>query len=172
MTPDALAIIERLLKAALFVPVIALIAWWIFTNWMDRALSLQEAAIGFALLTVAGTLGVSSIIVGGWGFVSILAGVYLAVLAVAGWEYVYWRRREREDFTSEIANYEAAVEKDPTNAAAYSFLGEAHLRLCNFEQAEGALERALELDPESKRDRRLLRMARERRSRPTWWRVD
>jgi len=172
MTPDALGIVERLFKAVLFVPVMALIAWWIFTNWLDRTLSLREAAVGLALLAVAFTLGVSSIVVGGWSFVSVLAGVYLAVLALAGWEYTYWRRRERQDLVSEIAGYQAAIEKDPTNAAAHSFLGEAHLRLRNFEQAEEALQKALELDPESGRDRKLLRMARERRSRMTWWRVD
>jgi tetratricopeptide (TPR) repeat protein len=172
MTPEALAIIERLFKALIFVPTIGLVGWWIFTNWLDRTLSLEETVIASLLLGAAFALGVVSIIAGGWGFLGVIAIVYLALVALLVWEYIYWRRREREHHLSEIARYQQAVEQDPTNAAAYSFLGENLLRLRRFEDAQEAVEKALQLDPESKRDRRLLRLAKERRPQYPWRRTD
>ena len=172
MTPEALGIIERLFKAAIFVPTLGLVSWWIFTNWLDRTLTLQEAAIGFCLVGAAFLLGVISIITGGWGFVGILALVYAAILALAVWEYVYWRRRERDRCLSEVGRYRSAVEKDPMNAAAHSFLGENLLKLRCFDEARAALEKALALDPECKRDQRLVRLARRGRSDARWRRLD
>ena len=172
MTPEALDIIERLFKALIFVPTIALIGWWIFTNLLDRTLTLEEAATGFLLLGAAFALGVISIISGGWGFLGVIAVVYLALVALLVWEYIYWRRREREHHLSEITRYQQAIEQDPTNAAAYSFLGENLMRLRRFDEAQEAFEKALQLDPESKRDRRLLRLAKERRPQYPWRRTD
>jgi len=172
MTAEVLSIIERVFKALILVPTIALVAWWIFAAWLDRTLGAQEAWIGLALLAAAFALGVVSIISGGWGFLAIIALVYLAVLALTAHEYTYWRRREREHYLAEVEKYKAAIERDPSNAAAYSFLGEACLRLGRFEEAEAAFELALERDPESKRDRRLLRLAQQRRTQYPWVRTD
>jgi tetratricopeptide (TPR) repeat protein len=171
-TPELVAIIERTFKALIFVSILGLIAWWIFTNWLEGALAVEEAVIGFGLTALAFCLGVSSIVAGGWGFLGILAFVYLGLLALGVWQYVYWRRREHEHWLSEIDKYRDAIDRDPRNAAAYSFLGEACLRLSRFEEAQAALEMALELDPASKRDQRLLRQARERRSQIPWLRSD
>jgi tetratricopeptide (TPR) repeat protein len=165
MAPEAVAVIERLFKAAIFVPIIALVAWWIFGAWLDRTLGAKEAWIGLCLLAAAFALGVVSIIAGGWGFLGIIGLVYLAVVALSAYEYTYWRRRERDHYLAEVERYKEAIERDPSNAAAYTFLGEACLRLGRFEEAEAAFEAALELDPESKRDRRLLLLAQERRAR-------
>ena len=172
VTPEALGIIERLFKAAILVPTLGLISWWIFTNWLDHTLTVQEAAIGFSLVGAAFLLGVISIIRGGWGFIGILALIYAAILTLAVWEYVYWRRRERDHCESEVARYRSAIENDPVNAAAYSFLGENLLKLTRFEEARAALEKALELDPESNRDQRLLRLARRHRPQARWRRLD
>jgi len=172
MSAEALAIIERLFKALIFVPTIALVGWWIFANYLDRTLTIQEAFFGFLLLGVAFVLGVVSIVAGGWGFFGIMAIVYLAILALVTWEYVYWRRREKEHHLAEVEKLRNAIEKDPANAAAYSFLGENLVRLSRFEEAQEMFEKALELDPESKRDRRLLRQARERRTQYPWMRSD
>ena len=172
MTLEAIAIIERIFKAMIFVPMIALVGWWLFTNWLDRTLSLEETVTGFFLLGAAFVLGVISIISGGWGFLGVIAVVYLALVALLVWEYIYWRRREREHHLSEIARYQQAIEQDPTNAAAYSFLGENLLSLRRFDEAQEAVEKALQLDPESKRDRRLLRLAKERRPQYPWRRTD
>jgi len=172
VTPDLIAIIERLFKALIFVPTIALVAWWIFSAWLDRTLGAQEAWIGLGLLATTFALGVISIIAGGWGFLGIIALVYLAVVALTAYEYTYWRRREHEHYLAEVERYKAAIERDPSNAAAYSFLGEACLRLGRFDEAEAAFELALELDPESKRDHRLLRLARQRRTQYPWVRTD
>jgi tetratricopeptide (TPR) repeat protein len=172
VNPEVLAIVERLFKAAILVPTLGLVSWWIFTNWLDRTLTLQEAVIGFCLVGSAFLLGVISIIRGGWGFLGILALVYAAILVLAAWEYVYWRRREREHCLSEVARYRSAIERDPMNAAAHSFLGENLLKLSRFDEARAALDRALELDPQSERDRRLLKQAEERRARIAWRRTD
>jgi tetratricopeptide (TPR) repeat protein len=172
VTPDALAIIERLFKAFIFVPSIGLVAWWIFSAWLDRSIDSEEAWIGLGLLAIAFSVGVISIIAGGWGFIGIIAVVYVALLALAVYEYIYWRRRERDHYQSEVEKFKAAIERDPTNAAAHSFLGDACLRLGRFDEAEAALEIALQLDPESKKDRRLLKQARERRRQFGWRRLD
>jgi len=172
MTPEAMGIIERLFKAAIFVPVMALAAWWIFTNWLERTLTASEALVGFALVGAAFLLGVVSITAGGWGFLGVIGLVYAAVLGVATWEYVYWRRREREHLLSELKKYEEAIERDGRNAAAHSFLGEAHLKLQHFGEAAAAFEKALAIAPESKRDQKLLEQARQRRAQSKWRRLD
>ena len=170
MTSEGMDIILRLFKALIFVPMMALIAWWLFSNLLDKTLAFNEALLGFALLGLAFFIGVVSIIQGGWGFLGVIAFVYLLLLGLACWEYIYWRRRERDHCLEQIEVYRAAIENDPTNAAAYSFLGAAHLRLRDFEQAEAALRKALELDPESGKDKVLLKRARERRaSLPRRW---
>jgi cytochrome c-type biogenesis protein CcmH/NrfG len=173
MTPEAIDVIVRLFKAAIFVPIIGLVTWWILSNWLvEQTLNAEEALIGLLFVVVAFFLGVGSIVAGGWGFLGILAMVYVGLLGVLAWQYIYWRRREHEHWLSEVEKYRAAIDRDPRNAAAYSFLGEACLRLSRFEEAQAALEVALELDPESKRDHRLLRLARERRTQYPWMRSD
>ncbi len=173
MTPEAIEIIVRLFKAFIFVPVIGLVTWWILSNWLvEQTLNAEEALIGLCFVAVAFFLGVGSVIAGGWGFLGVLAIVYAAILGLVAWQYIYWRRRDHEHYLAEVEKYEDAIDRDPTNAAAYSFLGESYLRLSRFEEAEAALEVALELDPESKRDRRLLRQAKERRSQIPWLRSD
>ena len=170
MTPEGLDIILRLFKALIFVPMMALIAWWIFTSQLDKTLTFSEALIGFALVGLAFFIGVVSIIQGGWGFLGVIVFVYLVLLGLACWEYIYWRRRERDHCREQVEVYRTAIESDPTNAAAYSFLGAAHLRLREFDQAEAALQKALELDPESGKDKVLLKRVRERRaSLPRRW---
>lgn len=173
MTPEVIEVIVRLFKAAIFVPIIGLVTWWILSNWLvEQTLNAEEALIGLFFVAVAFVLGVGSIVAGGWGFLGILAFVYAGLLGLAAWQYIYWRRREHEHWVSEVDKYKHAIDRDPRNAAAYSFLGEACLRLSRFEEAQAALEIALELDPESKRDQRLLRQARERRSQIPWLRSD
>jgi cytochrome c-type biogenesis protein CcmH/NrfG len=173
VTPEAVAIIERLFKAAIFVPTLALVAWWITSNWLvEQTLNSTEAAIGLGIVITAFGLGVISIVAGGWGFLGVIAVVYLLTVAVAAWEFVYWRRREKEHLLSEIEKYTEAIDLDPTNAAAYSFLGQVCLRLSRFEEAEAALTKAVELDPKSERDRRRLQQAQERRPYVGWRRLD
>jgi tetratricopeptide (TPR) repeat protein len=172
-TAELVSVIERFFKALIFVPIIGLVTWWILSNWLvEQTLKAEEALIGLFFVAVAFFLGVSSIVAGGWGFLGVLAFVYLGLLALGVWQYVYWRRREHEHWLSEVDKYRDAIDRDPRNAAAYSFLGEACLRLSRFEEAQAALEMALELDPASKRDQRLLRQARERRSQIPWLRSD
>ena len=161
MSGEIVAIVERLFKAFIFVPCMALIGWWVFSAWLEKTLTSAEAAVGLVLLAGAFLLGVTSIVTGGWGFLAVLGLVYVALLMLAAWEYVYWRRREREHLREEIRRYEEAITRDPGNAAAYSFLGKTHLTLGNVPEALAALEQALALDPESKKDLALLRQARE-----------
>jgi tetratricopeptide (TPR) repeat protein len=165
MGQDIVAIIERLFKAFIFVPCIALIAWWLFSAWLENLLSLGEAAVGLTLLAGAFVLGVTSIVSGGWGFLGILAIIYILLLSILVWEYVYWRRREHQHLLDEVGKYQDAIALDPKNAAAYSFLGNTHLALGNPDEAIAAIEQALALDPESHTDRSLMIRAREMQSR-------
>lgn len=173
LTPEALETIVRLFKAFVFVPVMALVAWWIISNWLvEQTLNANEAVIGLGFLAVAFFLGVCSIISGGWGFLAIIAFIYIAGLSLLTWQYIYWRQREKEYYLGQVEKFHEAIEQDPSNIAAYSFLGEAYLRLGEFAEAEAALETALQMDPESKRDRRLLQLAKERRTQYPWMRSD
>jgi tetratricopeptide (TPR) repeat protein len=153
---DATAIVERIFKALILMPILGLVGWWIFSNWIDKTLSAIEAAIGFALLGVAAILGTASITAGGWGFVGILATIYLALLVLVCYEYIFWRKREEKFLEDEIARYQAAIARDPRNAAAYSFLGKTYMKLGLYEDAVKALEQALALDPTSKPDQYML----------------
>lgn len=172
MTAETVAIIERLFKAAIFIPMIGLVAWWLFASWLDRTLSGLEAGIGLALTAGACLIGIGSIIRGGWGFLGIMAVIFIAVLGLAVWQYVYWRRRDRKRLLDDLHMYELVIDQDPTNAAAYSFLGETHLKLRNFPEAAARFQKALELDPESRRDRKMLQWARQRRAHYPWTRLD
>ncbi|MBN1459318.1 MAG: tetratricopeptide repeat protein [Armatimonadetes bacterium] len=173
LTPEALGIIVRVFKAFVFVPVIALVAWWIISNWLvEQTLNTSEAAIGLSFVAVAFFLGWASISSGGWGFLAVLAFIYVAGLSLLAWQYIYWRQREKEYYLGQVEKFHEAIEQDPSNIAAYSFLGEAYLRLGEFAEAEAALETALEMDPESKRDRRLLQLAKEGRTQYPWMRTD
>jgi len=172
MDSELVAVIERLFKAAIFVPIMGLVAWWLFSSWLEQTLSSEEVFIGLAVTAAAFFIGVGSIVSGGWGFLGVLALVFMALLALAVWQYVYWRRSEREQLLSDMHVFKEAVERDPTNAAAHSFLAEVHLKLREFEEAVAGFEKALELDPQSRRDRKLLQWARERRTHYPWMRLD
>jgi cytochrome c-type biogenesis protein CcmH/NrfG len=172
MSQEALHVIQRLFKALIFVPTMGLVFWWIFCSLLDGTITTAEAAIGGGLLLLALLLGVVSIITGGWGFVGIMAFIYLALLALAAWEFIYWRRREKEYLEGQVRKYQQATADDASNAAAYSFLGETQLRLRRFEEAARAFEQALKLDPESRSDRTGLALAESRRSRPRWRKLD
>jgi len=165
MGQDIVAIVERLFKALIFVPCIALIGSWVFAAWLDNTLAFGEAAIGLTLLVGAFLLGVFSIVSGGWGFFGILAFIYLALLSLLVWEYVYWRRKERQHLLAEIEKYQDAIARDPRNAAAYSFLGKTYLALRIPDDAIAAFEQALALDPESHTDRSMMQQARGMRAR-------
>jgi tetratricopeptide (TPR) repeat protein len=165
MSGEVVAIIERLFKAFIFVPCLGLVAWWLFSAWLDKLLSIEEMAVGLTLLGGAFSVGVLSIVSGGWGFLGVLAVVYFILLAIAVWEYVYWRRREHQHLLAGIGRYQEAISLDPRNAAAYSFLAKTHLALRQPDEAIAALEQALALDPESHTDRSLMIQARQMQQR-------
>ena len=169
---DLTLLAETILKLVIFLPIMGLIGWWLFSAWfVDRALTAEEFVGGSVLLFLAFMFGVKTILLGGWGSLGIVALVYLALLTLAVWEYVHWRRVELRHLHAEIARYRRALELDPTAIGAYSLLGATHLKLSQFEEAAEALEKAVELDPESKQDRRLLERARRREGGPArWWR--
>jgi len=167
MESELAATIERLFKAFVFVPCVGLLAWWLFGAWLDGTLAFGEAAVGLTLLAAALLLGAMSITSGGWGFLTVLGAIYLALLGVTVWQYVYWRRREREYLRGEIERYHAALARDPANAAAYAFLGKAHLALGNPDEAVAALEQAVAMEPESRSSQSLLRQARDRQAHRT-----
>lgn len=163
-------VVERAIKLVIFISVMGMVAWWLFSAWLEKALSLNEAAIGGGLWAFAFMLGAISIVNRGWGFLGILGLVYVLLLALACWEYISARKMEQDHLREEVEKYRHAIELDPKNIAAYSFLGATYLKLSRFEEAEEMLQTALELDPESKLDRRLLAQARGHQSRlPRHW---
>lgn len=162
MAVELVAVVERVFKAFVFVPCMALIAWWVISAWLDRLLTVTEAVVALLLLLGAFLLGVASIIAGGWGFLGVLGLIYVVLLAVAAWEYLYWKRKEREHWREMVARYQEAIARDPNNVAAYSFLGRTHLKLGRLEEAVEAFERAVRLAPGSLSERGWLREARNR----------
>ncbi len=168
---DVELLINTIIKLVFFLPIMGLVGWWLASAWLvERSLHFEEFLVGAGLWLIAFLAGVNSILHGGWGSMTILALVYGALLMLAVWEYVYWRRKELQHLQSEVARYQHAIEVDPTATGAYSLLGETHLKLRQFEEAEAALGKALELDPESRADRRMLERARRREGGPRkWW---
>lgn len=165
-----LAIVERGLKLVIFMPVMGLTAWWLFSAWLDKVLSFEETAVGAGLWAFAFLLGAISIVRGGWGFLGVLGLVYVLLLALASWEYISARKMDQQHLQEEVARYRHAIELDSKSAAAYAFLGATYLKLRLFPEAEAALTRALELEPESRMGRKLLAQARSRQARlPRRW---
>jgi len=164
--------VEVAIKLAIFMPIITLIGFWLVTAWfVERTLVLEEFVVGMGLLFGAFAIGVKSIQSGTWGFLGVLGAVYVALLALAAWEYIYWRRAEMQHLKSEVARYQHAIDLDPKAIGAYSLLGQTYLKLSRFDEAREVLEKAVELDPESRPDRRLLERARIRQGGPPrWWR--
>jgi tetratricopeptide (TPR) repeat protein len=152
-------------------PIMGVVAWWLFSAWFtDKSLHFEEFVVGAGLWLIAFSFGVNSILHGGWGSMTVVGVVYAALLGLAVWEYLYWRRRELQHLQRELVRYQRAIEHDPTATAAYSLLGETHLKLRQYEDAEAALEKALALDPESRKDRSLLRRAQAKEGGPPkWW---
>ncbi len=171
MGQDTLIIIvERAIKLVIFMPIMGLTAWWLFSAWLEKALSFEEVVIGGALWCSAFVLGAISIVHGGWGFLGVLSMVYVLLLALAVWEYISARKIDQQHLQDEVERYRHAIDLDPRNAAAYSFLGATYLKLSRFAEAEEILLRALELEPESRMDRKLLAQARGHQARlPQHW---
>jgi tetratricopeptide (TPR) repeat protein len=168
---DIAAMVEVVIKLVIFLPIVTIIGFWLFTAWfVDKTLVTEEFVIGLALLFGAFALGVKSIESGGWGFMGVLGVVYVALLMLAAWEYIYWRRAEMQHLREEVARYQHAIDIDPTAIAAYSLLGQTYLKLSRFEEAEEMLRKAVEMDPEARAERRLLERARLRQGGPPrWW---
>ncbi len=165
-----LAIVERGIKLVIFMPVMGLTAWWLFSAWLEKVLSFEETAVGAGLWAFAFLLGAISIVRGGWGFVGVLGSVYVLLLALASWEYISARKMEQQHLREEVERYQQAIDLDPRNAAAYAFLGATYLKLSRFTEAEAMLSKALELEPESRMERRLLAQARSHQPRlPRRW---
>jgi tetratricopeptide (TPR) repeat protein len=158
-------VVVSIIKAFFFVPVMGLIGWWIFSAYLEKALSLLEAVSGLFLLGVAILLGTVSIANGGWGFLGILGLVYLTLLALAAWEYIYHAKKKQEFLAEEIEKYNLAIERDPTNAAAYSYLGRTYMKLNRGKEAVEALEKAIAIDPTSRYEATYLQHAQELYSR-------
>ena len=171
---DVGKLVETVAKLAIFLPVMGLVIWWLVNAWwVERALHLEEFAVGVILWSIAFSFGVRTIIEGGWGSLTIIGLVYLALLSLAVWEYLFWRHAELKHLESEVTRYQRAIDKDPTAVAAYSMLGETFLKLRQYKEAEEALEQAIKMDPESKKERRLLERAQRQDGGPSkWWRVD
>lgn len=158
-------ILERFFKAFILLPICGAVGWWIFSGLLDKTISLGEALLGFALLAIGLVLGTACIVVGGWGFLQIVAMVFLAILALSSWEYLFFRKRTLQFLADEVARYQTAIERDPTNAAAYSYLGQTYLKQHLPAEAVAAFEKVLELDPEARREKTWLRQAREMKER-------
>ena len=171
---DTSLLVDTLIKLAIFLPIMGLVGWWLCSAWLvEKTLHIEEFAVGVGLWAIGFGVGVGSIIHGGWSSMTVVALVFVVLLALAVWEYDHWRRVEMKHLYSEVARYRRAIERDPTAVAAYSLLGETHLKLYQFEEAEEALGKAVEMDPEAKRERRLLEKARRREGGPPkWWRTD
>jgi tetratricopeptide (TPR) repeat protein len=167
-------VFDTIIKLVIFLPPMVLVAWWLFSDWLlEKALRIEEFGVGLALWTIAFCFGLKSILAGGWSSTTIVGLVYLALLVLAVWEYLHWRKVELKHLESEVSRYQRAIAKDPTAIAAYSLLGETYLKLRLYEEAEAALEQAVQMDPESKSERRLLAKARAKEGGPTkWWRTD
>lgn len=138
----------------------AALAYTILELSMNRVVSLAE---GFLLGGL--TIGIIVLLVQSIGtihFFWLLAALLAAVLALRGWPRRVHSQRRREMLEADIRQCRVALQRDPQNAAAYSYLGRAFEQLGRLEEAVEAYQQALALAPGEYEDRhRLERLSRE-----------
>lgn len=131
------------------------IVFWLISGWLERELAAWEAVVGvFAALALLGlAIKLSDTL---WSLV-LLAGV-IAVGAVL-FRYMpelTGKKRVRQMMQADIEMYEKALQFDPRNVAAHSFLGDKYIQLGQLDLAIEHYRKALELDPKLGSERKKL----------------
>jgi len=129
-------------------------AYWIFSAWMNRTLSIAEAGGLMAGLVVATFFLVSFALDA--DFAAIFALLLIVAAGVFGvWQYSHFadRRLSNRFDEEDIARYLEAIDLDPSNAAAHSLLGDMYRKQQKYEQALHEYEEAVRISPELQEER-------------------
>ena len=120
-------------------------AYWILSAAFEKELAAWEAlALIFGLIAFAGVaIRLSKT---GWFF------PFLGIIGIIAVVIIYLPpllsdKKRREMWCDDIIKYRQALDFDPLNVAAYSFLGDAYLKLGDIDQAIENYRKAIELDP-------------------------
>jgi tetratricopeptide (TPR) repeat protein len=128
--------------------------YWVLAAWFDHRLSGVEAAVLLASLLVFDVIGIRLTLLS--GIVSfLLLMLLIAVVVVSGLCYLKrMNRRQHEQFdAADIATYLKALDLDPKNAAAHSFLAKIYRRQGKLELALQEYQAAVQLEPSLQEER-------------------
>jgi len=135
--------------------------YWVLSAWFERKVRGREAVLLLAVLVFVLYLSIATTMHG--SPVGMLFPIVVLVLALIASQLLQWAdRRQFQAFDDEdIARYQEALEIDPRNVAAHTFLAETYRRRGQPELAILEYEAALQLDPSLKEERYWLERLRE-----------
>jgi hypothetical protein len=128
--------------------------YWVISAWANRRLSATEAVTLLAGVVVFMFVGVRLALLASTGvfmlFVALLAAGAFGLHSYSS----FVDRRMHQQFDEEdIAKYRAALELDPKNAAAHSFLAKTYRRQGRLDLALAEYQAALRIDPSLQEER-------------------
>ncbi|MGD0113917.1 MAG: tetratricopeptide repeat protein [Armatimonadota bacterium] len=148
--PEAVALVGKMIFCAL---VSFTAVFLVLSAWFDRKISGSEATI-----LLLGVLAIEML--GMWLSSRGGAGMLLLAVIVLGTPVVFYLMAKLSDWRlvrsfdeEDIAKYQEAIDLDPKNVAAHSFLGDVYRRQRKLERAIQEYKAALALDRTLKSDR-------------------
>jgi tetratricopeptide (TPR) repeat protein len=120
-------------------------AYWLVSAAFEKELAAWEALIGIiGIIAFAGVaIKLSKTI---W-FLPFLGIIGVAAALITFLPPLLSDKKRREMWIKDLAKYRHALDFDPKNVAAYSFLGDTYTKLGDYDQAVENYRKALELDP-------------------------
>lgn len=148
--PDAMMLAGKIVFCALISFVGAFLA---LSAWFDRKISGSETAILLTGVLVVQFIGFSLSLRGGPGMLLLAVAILGTPLIFYGLAKVSDKRLVTSFDEEDIAKYRAALDFDPKNIAAHSYLADTYRRQGKLSEAIEEYKAALQLDPSLKNER-------------------
>jgi tetratricopeptide (TPR) repeat protein len=129
--------------------------------WFDRELAAWEAALLLCALLGFGSLALK--LSDSLWFYPLLAGTLIVMMILRTIPARIAERRKQEMLQADIEAYQKALDFDPRNVAAYSFLGDTYMRTGDVDRAIEYYRKALEVDPKLLEEKKKLEKAERRK---------
>ncbi len=147
-------------KLGLLMAVAVTVAWRLIFSWLHGTISGVETLTLIAALLLAEGAAVRWIRdFQGLRFLLLLALPLAAWLGVEVLARVSRRESYRTSIQTDIRRFRAALQRDPTNAAAHELLGDSYLKLRQPRRAVSAYRSAVALNPRTYQSQYKLRRA-------------
>ncbi len=128
-------------------------AFLALSAWFDRKISGSEAALLLAGVLVVQVIGFSLSLRGGPGMLLLAVIILGTPLVFYGLAKVSDKRLVSAFDEEDIAKYQAALDFDPKNIAAHTYLADTYRRQGKLSEAIEEYKAALQLDPSLKNER-------------------